>query len=152
MLRNELDQLFNFFEKDLNYHKMVYKFWNAKDILGHITFWHESFAKNISDLYGMVITEQIEIPLTTLKTLALENGKKVAPDLRIIKEEYRHVNGKKILMLQMHGTMQGIKIAYIGYYYSNSNGTIQLVSFTSQNLVNKFYTEIQTLLNGLVEL
>ncbi|NJO00203.1 MAG: ClbS/DfsB family four-helix bundle protein [Anaerolineales bacterium] len=24
--------------------------WTAKDILGHITFWHESFARNVSDL------------------------------------------------------------------------------------------------------
>ena len=30
--------------------KMVYEEWTAKDVLGHITFWHESFARNISDL------------------------------------------------------------------------------------------------------
>jgi len=50
ILRNELEQLFTFFEQGLDYYKMVYEFWNAKDILGHITFWHESFAKSISDL------------------------------------------------------------------------------------------------------
>ncbi|TNE72597.1 hypothetical protein EP331_06860 [bacterium] len=50
ILRNELEQLITFFEQGLDYSVMVYEFWNAKDILGHITFWHESFAKNISDL------------------------------------------------------------------------------------------------------
>lgn len=29
---------------------MVYEVWSAKDILAHITFWHESFARNASDL------------------------------------------------------------------------------------------------------
>ncbi len=29
---------------------MVYELWTAKDILSHLTFWHESFARNVSDL------------------------------------------------------------------------------------------------------
>jgi hypothetical protein len=28
----------------------IYEGWSAKDILGHLTFWHESFARNVDDL------------------------------------------------------------------------------------------------------
>ena len=28
----------------------VYEGWSVKDILGHLTFWHESFARNVADL------------------------------------------------------------------------------------------------------
>lgn len=28
----------------------VYEHWTAKDILAHLTFWHESFARNVHDL------------------------------------------------------------------------------------------------------
>src|SRR5512142_1653610 len=28
----------------------VYDGWTAKDVLGHIAFWHESFARNVDDL------------------------------------------------------------------------------------------------------
>ncbi len=28
----------------------VYEGWSAKDVLGHVTFWHESFARNVADL------------------------------------------------------------------------------------------------------
>lgn len=28
----------------------IYEGWTAQDVLGHITFWHESFARNVSDL------------------------------------------------------------------------------------------------------
>ncbi len=29
---------------------MVYELWSAKDILAHLTFWHESFSRNVLDL------------------------------------------------------------------------------------------------------
>ena len=29
---------------------MVYEAWTAKDVVAHLTFWHESFARNVSDL------------------------------------------------------------------------------------------------------
>ncbi len=29
---------------------MIYDVWTAKDILAHLTFWHESFARNVRDL------------------------------------------------------------------------------------------------------
>lgn len=104
------------------------------------------------DLYGLAITEKLEIPLKTLKSIALENGREAAPDLKVVNEEYRTVNGLKVLFLQMNGTMQGIKFSYYGYYFSNENGTVQFVAFTSQNLLDSYVPEIEKLLNGLVEL
>jgi hypothetical protein len=106
------------------------------------------FQMKDSDLYAMLITEKIEIPLTTLRNIALENGRAVAPDLRIIKEEYRTVNGLRVLLLQMDGTMQGIKITYYGYYYSSADGTIQFITYTSQSLFHEYLPECENLLNG----
>ncbi len=104
------------------------------------------------ELYGMVISEKVEIPLDILKSKALQNGKSVTPDLHIVKEEYRYVNDQKVLLLQMNGTMVGVKFTYYGYYFSNSNGTVQFITYTSQNLFNKYENECETLMNGLVAL
>jgi hypothetical protein len=104
------------------------------------------------DLYGMIISEKVEIPLETLKSIALNNGRKAAPDLKITKEEYRIVNGLKVLLLQMNGTMEGIKFSYYGYYFSNTNGTVQFVTYTSTNLIASYLPKIEVLLNGIVEL
>jgi hypothetical protein len=30
--------------------RLVYERWSAKDVLAHLTFWHESFARNVRDL------------------------------------------------------------------------------------------------------
>lgn len=104
------------------------------------------------DIYGMIITEKVEIPLETLKTIALDNGKAAAPDLKIVKEEYRTVNDIKVLLLQMNGTIKGIKFSYYGYYFSNANGTVQLITYSSKKILENNQTKIEELLNGLVEL
>jgi len=103
------------------------------------------------DLYGMAITEGVEIPLLTLRNIALENGRSAAPDLQIVKQEFRKVNGLTVLHLLMNGTMQGIKFFYYGYYYSNSNGTTQLITYSTQNLYDVYENYCHELLNGLVE-
>lgn len=103
------------------------------------------------DAYGMIISEAIQIPLETLKTIAIDNAKKAAPDVVVTKQEYRYVNGLKVLHMELEGTIKGIDFAYIGYYYSNSSGTTQFVCYTSQNLKEKYRQEILTLLNGITE-
>ena len=55
-------------------------------------------------------------------------------------------------MMHMTGTIQGVKFTYYGYYYSNSNGTIQFLSYTGNNLIKTYLNDIEILLNGLVEL
>ncbi|MCT4622940.1 MAG: hypothetical protein N4A46_04895 [Schleiferiaceae bacterium] len=110
------------------------------------------FTKKGDDVYAMLISEKIEIPLETLKDIALENARSVAPDIEVSKEEYRTVNGQKVLCMQMDGTIQGMKISYYGYYFSNENGTIQLLAFTGQNIFKSKLKEIEEFLNGFVVL
>jgi hypothetical protein len=110
------------------------------------------FTLKNEDLYAMFITERIAIPLDILKTAALNNAKDAASDVRIVREEYRNVNESKVLMMQLSGTIQGIEFIYYGYYFSNENGTVQLISYTSKNLLNEYLDDMDNLLNGFVEL
>jgi hypothetical protein len=110
------------------------------------------FQSKQGDLYAMLISEKIEIPIESLKKIAIDNAKQAAPDIQVIKEEYRTVNGNKVLLMQMQGTITGIKFVYYGYYYSNEKGTIQLISYTSQNLFKTEMPNAEEFLNGLVTL
>jgi hypothetical protein len=127
------------------------KLWSFKKATSNEDAEYELQLKN-GDLYGLIITEKVEIPLETLKSIALETAKSVAPDLKIVKEEYRIVNGTKVLLIQMNGTTQEIKFSYYGYYFSSKNGTVQFVTYTSQNLLESYKTECENLLNGFVEI
>jgi len=98
----------------------------------------------------MIITESTELPLDVLRNAALANAKEAMPDVHIVKEEYRTVNGVKMLYLQMDGSTQGIEFSYSGYYYSNESGTTQFVTYTSRSLFAKYKATAEEILNGLV--
>lgn len=109
------------------------------------------FKNKRDDIYGMLITESISIPVENLGDIAYDNALSVAPDLKIIEKEFRNVNGQDILMMKMKGTIQGIKFVYFGYYFSNSKGSYQFLTYTSQSLFDEFEEKMSVLLNGLTE-
>lgn len=110
------------------------------------------FQLKSKDLYAEIITEKIGIPLESLKNAAFQNAKEAAPDMKIISQEFRTVNGKKMLMMQMTGTVMGIKFTYFGYYFSSPKGTVQFLTYTSENLFTELMADAEELLNGLVEI
>ncbi len=124
------------------------KQWSFKKSEGEDAAEYELKLKK-GDLYGMLITEKIEISLESLKTAAYTNAIEAAPDVKIVHEEYRTVNGIKLLFMQMEGTLQGIKFTYLGYYFSGESGTVQLITYTAQNLVEDYRAVAEELLNGL---
>lgn len=109
------------------------------------------FSLKSGEGYTMMITEKTPINLDVLRKVALINAQKAAIDAREISAEYRTVNNQKVLCLKMEATAQGIPFTYLGYYYSNANGTVQLVAFTSQQFFRQLEKELETFLNGFVE-
>lgn len=103
-----------------------------------------------ADLYGLMINEAIEIPVDSLTRIALDNARKVAPDASIAEQEYRTVNNREVIYARIDGTMQGISLSYLSYYVASSSGSTQLVLYTGRNLVDKYRTEIDAFLNGLM--
>ena len=99
---------------------------------------------------AMLETEKTPVELESMRNIALINAQKAAVDAKITSEEYRMVNNKKILCMEMSGTIQGIKFKYIGYYYSNKRGTTQLLSFTTEALYPGARKDLEIFLNGLV--
>ena len=101
-----------------------------------------------SDLYAMVISEQLEIQLEELVNIAFDNAKSAAPDVKMIKKEYRMVNGHKVIYMEMEGSIQSIKFTYFGYYFSDASGSTQYLTYTGSNLVGKYKEDIDNFLNG----
>ncbi|MEP6468038.1 MAG: hypothetical protein ABJB05_17130 [Parafilimonas sp.] len=104
-----------------------------------------------NDGYALLLTERTQIDIAEMRDIALLNAQKAAPDAKIVNSEYRQVNGLKMLCLEITGSTRSIKFKYFGYYYSNENGTVQLVTFSSQNLFNELKSDLQDILNGLIE-
>lgn len=107
------------------------------------------FQLKAGDLYGMLITEQIEVELDRLPQLAFEMLRRTAPNARVVSQEYRVVNDYKIVKMRVDANVQGINLSYIGYYTSDKSGSTQFVTYTASNLVDKNTPDIDEFLNGL---
>jgi hypothetical protein len=101
------------------------------------------------DAYALVLIEELNIPLSTLKEAALDNAKAAAPDAQIIFEETRTVNKKELLCMKIDGIIKGIPFRYYGYYYGGKQGSIQLLTFTGQEIFSKYEQDLTDFLNGL---
>ena len=123
------------------------KKWRFKKISGDSAKEY-SFDFKTGDLYGMAITEQIKIDIEELVDIAFENAKEVAPDAKVVKKEYRTVNGVKVIYMELTGTIQSVKFKYLGYYYSDSSGSTQYLTYTGEDLVHKYKSDIDDFLNG----
>lgn len=107
------------------------------------------FQLKAGDLYGMLITEQIEVELERLPQLAFDLLRRTAPNARLVSQEFRVVNDYKIVRMRVDANVQGINMSYIGYYTSDKSGSTQFVTYTATNLVEKNTPEIDEFLNGL---
>ncbi len=108
---------------------------------GKITLVHTK-----GDGYALVMSERISVPTDQVKTIALANARKASPDVVVLAEEKRTVNGKDILCMKMSGTIEGIPFIYLGYYYGGTEGTLQMFTYTSPNLFDEFKADFEELL------
>jgi hypothetical protein len=103
-------------------------------------------------LYALVITEHLDLPLTSLANIALQNAQEAAPDVKVTAKEYRNINGKKVLMMRMLGTIQEIRFSYFGYYYTNNGISVQYLVYSSETFMEENLSAVEELLNGFVDL
>jgi len=100
------------------------------------------------DAFAMIIAERIGMRMESLKKLAISNAKQAAPDIKVVSEEKRVVNGKELLCMKLSGTLEGMSFIYYGYYYSGTEGTLQVVAYTGANLFDEFKQDFEDFLNG----
>ena len=103
-------------------------------------------------LYALIITEHLDLSLNALGNIALENARSAAPDVEVTSKEYRTVNGKKVLMMRMVGTISDIRFSYFGYYYTAKGISLQYLAYSSENFMEENLSTVEELLNGFVDL
>jgi Tir chaperone protein (CesT) family len=107
-----------------------------------------SFQHLRGDGYAVIIAERIEIPLDRMKEIALSNAREADPEVRITEEQHRRVNGTEVLLLRLEGKVNGIAFTYFGYYYGGPAGTVQVITYTGQNLFQEYRRDFEDFLNG----
>jgi len=103
------------------------------------------------DGYCITVVEKIEIPIENFSGIVLKSMKmRGAENVVVEKEEFRIVNGKRLLFMQFTATTSGMTFTYAGYYFSNESGTSQILCYTAKNLFNHYKQDFMNMLNGFV--
>ncbi len=84
-LIEKVDAFSSFFSQNLDFQYMIYPHWTAKDVLGHITFWHESFAKNLKDLADGVKPHPLKGKLSEVNQMSVDTTKNVSVESLIMR-------------------------------------------------------------------
>lgn len=103
-------------------------------------------------IYGMLISEKLELANESLIDIAINNAKEAAQNVNVIHKEYRKVNGIDLIMMQLSGTIQGVNFVYFGYYYSGPEGAFQVLTYTSKKEFVESKDIMEKFLNGFVRI
>lgn len=125
------------------------KKWNFEKSTDNNSEYSFSLKENTS-IGAFVVPEPVSMELSALRKFAIENIQHSSSGFKILKEEYRQVNGLKLLLIESDAIIQGMQIIYFNYYYSDSANTVQFVSYYPKNLLAKYKNVSEELLNGFV--
>jgi len=101
---------------------------------------------------GFLVTDKTFYPLAVWRKKGIENTKKIIPEYKVIKEEYRQVNGIKVLCMIIQGSWKGMKQTFFNYYFTNAQGSVEFNLYTSSDEFEQYKKACEELLNGLTEI
>jgi hypothetical protein len=132
-----------------------YKLWYNKEkwnLLPDTVYKNSEYALEFKDgeLIAMMITERVQVPLTTIKEAAIESFKKDGSECRIAEEQKIMVNGTEGLLLKIDALVDGMPVSYLNAYFSTREGTFQLITYTSYNLFDRHRNDMTELISGFV--
>lgn len=108
-----------------------------------------AFKHKKTDIYSTVITEEIEIGVGMTYKVAIMNAEEGSGNpVKVLKKEIRNVNGVEMLHTVFEANFAGFEATFVNNYYSGEFGTVQILTWTSTNIVDKYYQDMLDLING----
>jgi hypothetical protein len=104
------------------------------------------------DAYIKVIAERLEIDPSHLSEVALTNARGASPDVKIVSESWRTINGLRTLILRLDGMTNGMRFTFYNQMYSDTSGTVQLAGWTGSNLFDEYRRDFLELFAGFRKL
>jgi hypothetical protein len=108
-----------------------------------------TFTRAKGDAFGMLLAEQISIPIEILKNIVLQNLRSAGSNVEVLSEDRRNVNGREILHMQLSATIQQIPFIYHAYIYGGSSGTLQVMAGTIKGTRSVTDSDLIQFLDGV---
>jgi len=96
-----------------------------------------------------VVTSRLQVSLDKIPDLELASTLKTDPKARIIDRRFEKVNGVRMGSFQMLATVSGVEFWYYTRYYSDANGTIEVIGHAASDLIQQVGPVFDKVLDGL---
>jgi hypothetical protein len=107
------------------------------------------FTHSSNAAFIQIIAEKAEIALDKMFGIALANARKVDPSASEVRRGWRLVNGAKVSFLEFDATLNNLKVRYYGHYYSDDEGTIQILGWCLRDVIESYRDKIEGVVSGL---
>jgi S1-C subfamily serine protease len=107
------------------------------------------FRHQNGEAFFRIIAERTQMTFEGLEAQVVANARTADPQARIARKGWRTVNGERVMVLEIEATVTGIPIVYYGHYYTGTIGTIQIVGWTSRNLLDEHRVLFDGVASGL---
>jgi len=110
----------------------------------------EYYLKNDeNEAFCLVLPERLTTTTYGLLDAAYQKANS-AGGVDSVSYEMRKVNNNYVAMMKMYVKINDIHFLFMGYYYTGEERTIQVITFTTINLVDEYIKDMEELLNGFV--
>ena len=115
----------------------------ATDIDGGRQFFNES-----ESCFVVLIEEASQIPIESMPEIAVLNFREVGTDVKEIRRGERNINGNRFTFSEYRGSVDGLDITFLGLFYSDASGTLQIVGWSTSNIFEDKRGKIERFASG----
>jgi hypothetical protein len=121
------------------------KWYDEKRVPGRVAFTHVD-----RHVLGYVLVDRTAgVPTSKMSDWALRNAMRLDPKARIRKQEYRLVNGRELLHLELVVSQNSPPMVFAGYYHGGVKTNLQAISWCFEEDFEKHQSLIDEFISGI---
>lgn len=107
------------------------------------------FVHHSNEIYMAIEANRMQIPLEKIPDLFFEDIQVMFPTAKITRRGYRALNDVSFVFWEHTVNLNGVEFAYLSHAYSDSNGIVRIMGWTTPNLFEKHRSKIESFVDGL---
>ena len=106
------------------------------------------FFNESDSFFVTLIDETSQIPIDSMPDIAMMNAREVGTDVIEIVRGELNINGNRFTFLEYSANIKDFDVTYLGFYYSDASGTLQIVGWSTSNIFGETRGKIERFASG----
>ena len=107
------------------------------------------FLNEQEEILLTTIEERFQIPIEAMYEIVLENAEDTGAEVTEIRRGERNINGERMGFVEWRSVFNGFDLTYLSHFYSDAEGSVQVIAWTSSNIFEDRRDSIELLASGI---